>query len=156
MAPSLNSEIKASNLKNVGPDCHALLRQGKNYSCDEYLKYSVDRDAISSVIYLSYVWTRAITIKPKIVMCTETPTPALNVGNYVLSYMNRALALRAALTRRCKPKPTQLLLSRKTKCLVKKRTLSRWQTTILGMANIDVGQFRANSYRGAGLLTALE
>ena len=93
-------------------------------------------------------------VKPKVVKCISSDIPSLNVADYVSSYMNRTLAIRAHHVAQGLEKPTQLFLSWATKKSVTKQTIGRWLTSVLKMAGINTDQFAAHSYRGAGLSAA--
>ena len=95
-------------------------------------------------------------VKPKVVECPNTDVPALNVSDYVISYLNRTLPLRASIVKQGKPKPTQFFLSWATKKPVSKPTLSQWLKIVLSNSGIDTTQFSGHSFRGAGLSHAHE
>lgn len=153
--PASTLDLKHLTLKTLALIALSASDRGQTIHALNIENTHVDKEAISFVIFDTLKTTKRKR-KPKIVKCIATPNPALNVCNYVLSYMNRTLAIRAAHVSRGRPKPTQLFLSWKTKGPVTKRTLSRWLTTVLGMATIDTSQFQAHSYRGAGLSAAFE
>ena len=136
--PASSLDFKHLTLKTLALIALSSSDRGQTIHALNIEHTHVDRDAISFVVF-DTLKTSTRNRKPQVVRCIATPTPSLNVCDYVLCYMNRTLAFRAALVRCGKPKPTQLFLSWKTKGPVTKRTLSRWLTTVLGMANIDVG-----------------
>jgi hypothetical protein len=114
---------------------------------------TISKEGISFIIDQRLKNTRRV-LKPKIVTCVTSEIDSLNVSDYVVAYLNRTVAMRAAITRTGSPKPTQLFLSWATKKPVAKQTLSRWLKDSLAQAGIDTGQFQAHSYRGAGLSAA--
>ena len=93
-------------------------------------------------------------LKPKFVKCVSTNVPCLNVCDYILAYLNKTLALRAAAVAAGKPKPTQLFLSWVTKKPVSKPTIARWLKQVLQLAGIQ--NYGSHSYRGAGLSKAFD
>ena len=68
-----------------------------------------------------------------------------------LAYMNRTITLPPKAVSKCLGKPTQLFLSWATQKPVTKETILHWLIMTLAMAGIDTAQFKAHSYRGAGL-----
>jgi len=95
------------------------------------------------------------SVKPKLVECINSEIPSLNVADYVTAYMNRTLPIRIQHVQKGLPKPTQLFMSWATKNPVSKQTIARWLVSVLSQAGIDTKQFKAHSYRGAGLSAAL-
>ena len=110
-------------------------------------------DGLSFVIYQKLKHTRK-SIKPKVVECVTHDNDSLNVANYVTEYMERTSPWREDIEQAGSPKPKQLFLSWATKRPVTKQTLARWLKTALSMAGIDISQFKAHSFRGAGLSAA--
>ena len=91
-------------------------------------------------------------LKPKLVKCIATEDPSLNVCNYIIYYLNKTFAFRAAAVAAGNPKPTQLFLSWATKKPVTKATISRWLKEVLRLAGVD--SYGAHLFRGAGLSKA--
>jgi hypothetical protein len=114
---------------------------------------AISDNGISFVIFDKLKTTRRV-LKPKVVECTNSEIPSLNVAEYLTAYLNKTFTLRAAQVRQGNPKPTQLFLSWATKKPVTRQTIARWLTTTLRLAGIDTTQFTAHSYRGAGLSAA--
>lgn len=115
----------------------------------------IKKDAVSFIIFDRLKTTKRVA-KPKEVNCVQSNTPSLNVCDYVLAYMNRTFSIRADTVRKGHAKPTQLFLSWATHRPVSKPTISRWLSTVLALSGIDTNQFKAHSFRGAGLSNALE
>ena len=92
--------------------------------------------------------------RPHEVKCLTSDTPSLNVCDYVMAYMNRTIAFREKSVSKGLGNPTQLFLSWSTHRPVTKATIASWLTTTLAMAGIDTSQFKAHSYRSAGLSMA--
>lgn len=113
----------------------------------------IDKDNVTFVIFDRLKTSKRFP-KPKTVKCVSSKLPSLNVCDYVLCYLNRTLCFRAKAVREGLKKPVQLFLSWKTKAPVSRKTLSRWLTTTLTLADIDVEKFQAHSFRGAGLSAA--
>lgn len=113
----------------------------------------ISQDAISFIISKNLKTTR-FTKSMKIISCPTTKEPSLNLSDYIIFYMNKTIPYRAAAVERGEPKPTQLLLSYKTKAPVAKQTISRWMREILKMADIDTSHYGPHSFRGAGLSAA--
>ena len=109
---------------------------------------------VQFVIFDRLKHTRRV-LKPKVVNCITSDIDSLNVSNYVVSYMNCTLSLRAKAVKEGKEKPTKLFLSWATKMPVTKQTLARWLKYTLKLAGIDDSQYSSHSYRGAGLSNAL-
>lgn len=116
-------------------------------------KTHVSDNGVSFVI-MERLKTTKKTIRPKIIECISSEIPALNVCDYVIAYLNRTLAARASQVSKGFSKPTQLFISWATKKPVTRATLARWLKHTLKLAGIDTDQFKAHSYRGAGLSAA--
>lgn len=114
---------------------------------------TITNNGISFIIFDSLKHTRRVS-RPKIIECISTNIPALNVCDYVTSYMNRTFSMRASHVSKGKEKPTQLFLSWATKNPVTRQTLARWLKITLKESGIDTAQFTGHSYRGAGLSKA--
>ena len=116
---------------------------------------NVDKTAFSDgkiefVIDSRLKHTRRI-LKPKVITCLPSENPALNISEYTRAYLNKTLPLRAQCVTKGLEKPTQLFLSWSTKKPVTRQTLARWLKCSLELAVIDTKQFKAHSYKGAGL-----
>lgn len=110
-------------------------------------------DGISFVVFDQLKNTRKVS-KPKVVKCISSDIDSLNVSSYVSAYMKRTKPLRDALVANGRKTPIKLFLSWATKREVTKQTIARWLTTSLSMSGIDTKQFKAHSFRGAGLSAA--
>lgn len=110
-------------------------------------------DSVKFLIYDRLKTTNKVA-KPKEIICVMTDNESLNVCDYVLNYMTRTFSYRSQAVKKGLEKPTQLFLSWATHKPVSKPTISRWLTTVLGLCGIDTNQFKAHSFRGAGLSNA--
>lgn len=151
--PAKTLDLKTLTLKTLGLIALSCSDRGQTIHAMDIENTHVDDHGISFVIY-GRLKTSKRNHKPKVVKCMVTKDPTLNVCDYTMHYLNRTLALRAAQVAKGLPKPTNLFLSWHTKKPVTKNTLARWLTSILAMADIDIKQFQAHSFRGAGLSAA--
>ena len=84
----------------------------------------------------------------KIVKCHKFSNPALDVCEYVSSYLTRTLKFRLKAVQKGGSKPRQLFLSWHMGKPVKRATLSKYVVRTMELAGIDVSSFKAHSTRG--------
>lgn len=111
---------------------------------------SVSNNEITFVIFDRLKNSRKM-VKPKLIKCPISVQESLNVSLYVSEYIKLTEPYREV---NGKFEYSKLFLSWVTKKPVTKQTLARWLKTSLSLAGIDVTQFSAHSYRGAGLSAA--
>lgn len=151
--PPADLSLKQLTLKTLALIALTSSDRGQTIHAMNIENTALEEDGVSFVIFSKLKHTRKI-LKPKIIKCISSDIESLNVCSYVLTYMNRTLAIRSKHVAEGREKPTQLFLSWTTKKPVTKQTLSRWLKLSLSLAGIDTQQFSGHSYRGAGLSNA--
>lgn len=152
--PASSLSLKQLTLKTLALIALSSSDRGQTLHSLNIDRTQIENDGISFVVHDILKTTKRRNMKPRVVRCIVTDDPSLNVCDYVLTYMNRTLAIRSSYCKRGLDKPVKLFLSWKTKAPVAKNTLARWLKEVLSMAGIDTKQFSAHSFRGAGLSSA--
>lgn len=153
--PASSLDLKHLTLKTLALIALSSSDRGQTLHALDVENTVIENNEVTFLIFKTLKTTKRSS-KPKTVKCISNENDSLNVGDYVLRYMNRTFAARASAVRKGLPKPTQFFISWKTKSPVSKKTIARWLTTVLQLAEIDTGQFKAHSYRGSGLSAALK
>lgn len=148
--PPSSLSLKELTLKTLALIALTSSDRGQSIHLMDVEKTTCADEEVCFIIDSRLKHTRRI-LKPKVIKCLPCDNPALNVGQYVVAYMNRTIPLRAKRVADGFPKPTQLFLSWATKKPVSRQTLSRWLKSSLKEAGIDTDQFSAHSFRGSGL-----
>lgn len=151
--PAADLTLKQLTLKTLALIALTSSDRGQTIHSMDIENTTLEEDGVSFVIFNKLKHTKKV-LKPKVVKCVTSEIPSLDVCSYVLTYMNRTLAIRSKLVADGNPKPTKLFLSWATKKPVTKQTLSRWLKISLQDAGIDTQQFSGHSFRGAGLSNA--
>ena len=149
--PPASLTMKQLTLKTVALLALSSSDRGQTLHAINVEQTDITSDSVVFIINSRLKTTRRI-IKPKLVTCVVTDSPTFNVCDYIIHYMNKTLAYRAAEFTKGGVKPTQLFLSWATKRPVTKQTIARWLKLVLRLAGIQ--QYSAHSYWGAGLSNA--
>ena len=108
---------------------------------------NVSPNKIEFVIRQKLKHTRKI-LRPTVITCVKSNIEELDVASHVSHYID--------LTKDYRDDNGQLFLSWKTKKPVVKQSLARWLKLVLKLAGIDTNNYKAHSYRGAGLSKAYQ
>lgn len=149
--PASSLSLKQLTLKTLALLALSSSDRGQTLHSINIENTDITDNTVVFVITTKLKTTRKV-IKNKVIKCIATDTPSLNVCDYVLYYLNKTLAFRAAEVAKGKRKPTELFLSWATKKPVSKQSIARWLKQVLILAGID--NYGAHSYRGAGLSDA--
>ena len=145
--PLEDKNLKLLTLKTISLITISSSDRGQYLHLARVDKTRISEDCIEFIIGKKTKTTRKV-IKPIFIKCVATNTPELNVLLCIKSYLERTKIHRNS------DESKQLFLSYKSFKPVSKQTLARWLTEVLKMSGINTEQFKAHSYRGAGLSEA--
>ena len=145
--PSSVLSLKKLTLKTVSLVAVTSSDRAQTLEALDIEHCSFSSEAVHFPIYTLLKTTRK-NRPVKVVSCYKSSNPALDVCEYVSTYMTRTLKFRLKAVRKGLPKPTQLFLSHFTGKPIKRATISKYILQSMDLAGIDVNCFKAHSVRG--------
>ena len=145
--PINDLSLKQVTLKTIALIALSSSDRGQTLHLANVKDMNVTPSKIEFVVRQKLKHTRNV-LKPTIISCVKSNVEELDVSSYVAHYIE--------LTKEFRGEEGALFLSWKTKKPVVKQSLARWLKLVLGMAGIDTANYKAHSYRGAGLSKAFQ
>ena len=145
--PIHSLSLRQLTLKTIALIALSSSDRGQTLHLASVNNMNVSSNKIEFVIRQKLKHTRKI-LRPTVITCVKSNIEELDVASHVSHYID--------LTKEYRDDNGQLFLSWKTKKPVVKQSLARWLKLVLKLAGIDTNNYKAHSYRGAGLSKAYQ